>query len=325
MNLIESIQSALYERVVSPLAGVFVGVWCVTHYEAIFILFSDFKVMEKLQFLNEYFVLDAKNKWSHSTWSNYFGVNSAPYYYGLIKPLTTSLVALGVFSFFSVPAYFISSYGKFLLKIIRRRFDEVTPIKASTHAVVVEKYKNQIAMLSEKEFKNEKDLDSYKDLYQKSIEEIEELKSRVASSQVNDQFLGADTSPNIINDEFRRDVTNELKDQTMVSMFFDSAGASLRRDIVNFTGNEVDRDGQTGTSKFRASDILNRIQEELSFENLRLILDILDGMVRNKVLKRIDDNFSLDSVGLKLKQNFVMGKSDAYQFCMDRDRVRSVK
>lgn len=319
MNLIESIQSALYERVVSPLAGVFVGVWCVTHYEAIFILFSDFKVMEKIQFLHEYFVLDAKNKWSQSNWSSFLGVHSAPYYYGLIKPLTTSLVALGVFSFFSVPAYFISMYGKFLLKKIRRVFDEITPIKASAHSLVVEKYKKEIAVLNEKEFKNEEDLDSYKELYRKSVEEIEVLKGRVSANEINGRSQANSFDYGLLSREFKNKYREISKQYTLLTMFFNSFGYQFNRLILKYTSEAEDYPEVPSAGGVNAEYLLVELGCEVTLDNGVFVNDILDMMLRKDLLIQNGSRYAVSGKGGQLQDLLDADESQAYLFCKKSD------
>jgi hypothetical protein len=108
MNLIQSIQSTFYERVVSPLAGIFLMSWAVMHYDLIMMLMSNNDMVFKINLINQYLILDAKNNWSGLGYVDY-----APYYFGLIKPLLCSLLALAIYPIFSVPAYLFSMTGRY--------------------------------------------------------------------------------------------------------------------------------------------------------------------------------------------------------------------
>jgi hypothetical protein len=182
MNLIQSIQSTLYERVVSPLAGVFLMSWAVMHYDLIMMLMSKNDMVFKIDLINQHLVLDAKNNWSGFEYVDY-----APYYFGLIKPLLYSLLVLVIYPIFSVPAYLFSMTGRYALQRIRRIFDEKTPVAAEKFIEVQESLRQQANEHRETTRNYEIEIEAYKKINQASkaesvqaAEENKELKVELA-------------------------------------------------------------------------------------------------------------------------------------------------
>lgn len=161
MDLVKSIQSTLYERVVSPLAGIFVMSWVVMHYDLIMMLMSKNDMMYKTQMIYEYMVVDAKYNWG-----DWIFINAAPYWYGLFIPLLCSFIALISYSLISPLAFKISSWSKHRLQLIRRDYDKRTPVSAERFMEVEEKFNNQASSYREDTLKYEADVEHYKNIYQ---------------------------------------------------------------------------------------------------------------------------------------------------------------
>ena len=84
----------MYERVVSPLAGVFVMTWVIIHYDLIMMLMSKNDMMYKMQVIYECMVIDAKYNW---------GIGS-------------------------LPAFSITARAKNELQEIKMKYDKIRPI-----------------------------------------------------------------------------------------------------------------------------------------------------------------------------------------------------
>jgi len=203
MDLIKSIQSTLYERIVSPLAGIFLMSWAAMHYELIMMLMSNIDMQSKTQYVYEWMVIDAKNNWRESEW-----VELAPFYFGLWHPLLYSFIALSVYSFLSIPAYGISMSGKYALQWIRRLFDTATPVSAEMHQKVIGIYKERVRLLTEESFKNEEKMEGFRKLYQESLRENEALKQSASSTETGDDFV---VDSGNVHSEMLEDVTSFKK------------------------------------------------------------------------------------------------------------------
>lgn len=259
MELVKSIQSTLYERVVSPLAGVFLISWAIMHYDLIMMLMSKHDIMYKSQMIFEYMVIDSKNNWSGSEYVDY-----APYYFALIKPLLYSLLALITYPIFSVPAYFFSMTGKYCLQRIRRLFDSHTPVSAKAFQEIQDLLDAQSSKYRERTIKNDAELESYKKVNQEIKSDSLKLSSRIielesklviqdddaretAAQAQYDEDMSAQAEAFHENESERKsamealaavDALNIIEEEEeggakdYVSLFFDSADSELSRSVM---------------------------------------------------------------------------------------------
>lgn len=161
MDLVKSIQSTLYERVASPLAGIFLMSWVVMHYDLIMMLMSKNDMFYKTQIIYEYMVIDAKYNWGG--WPL---INAAPYWYGLFKPLLYSFMALISYSIISPMAFSISSWSTHRLQLTRRKYDKKTPVPAEKLIEIQNKFDKKTDEYRENILRHEVEIDSYKKINQ---------------------------------------------------------------------------------------------------------------------------------------------------------------
>ena len=168
MNIVESIQSALYERVVSPLGGMFAITWSLMHYEILMILFSKYDVTYKMQVVHESMVVDAVYRWE-----GWIAPWLAPLFEGLIIPVVFSFVGLGFYSALSILAFKISMSAKVELRNIKHKKEGEVIVTKSKYDRIVDFYNNKIDILRDRESRLEGDVNRLDGLHKKELEDFE--------------------------------------------------------------------------------------------------------------------------------------------------------
>lgn len=313
MNLVQSIQSTLYERIVSPLAGIFILSWTVMHYDLVMMLMSKHDMIYKTQIVHEYMVIDAKNNWTHT----YF-VSLAPFWFGLLKPLIFSFFTLVTYSIISIPAFKISSEAKFRLLAIRRAYEQETPIEAGKHLEIVDIYKAKIQRFNEDSFKAEKDLENSRGLYQEAIKEREALKKQI-NSMISKR---AETSENDDEKSEALIAARKLRDGGLeldvgqsfsgsyVDLLFNSEHAYFNRKMLKMSSQD---------NFFTPEELLLSINKPLIQSNVDLIVRALGELERYHLVRDLHNKFELTDSGIHIRKLLIEDESLAKVYCQNMD------
>jgi hypothetical protein len=158
------------------------------HYDLIMMLMSKNDMVFKTQIIYEYMIIDAKYNWG-----DWYFINAAPYWCGIFIPLYLSFVVLISYSVISPVAFRISSYSRYHLQLIRRKYDKKTPVSAEKFIEIQEKFNQKSDEFHENSLKHGIEIDSYKKINEETQtmnfklkektrelrEEISELESKL--------------------------------------------------------------------------------------------------------------------------------------------------
>ena len=162
-DFMKSVRAQLYERVSSPLSGVFVLSWLAWNYRFLLVIFSEMKATEKLNYIQGVLYAD---------WLSGIGT-------GLLGPAITT--GLWVY-LYPIPARYVFEHVRKqqrILKEIRQQIDEETPISKEE----ARKMRREASEASE----------AYEELIERQSNEIRKLKEEIKEIETNSDMRTGST------------------------------------------------------------------------------------------------------------------------------------
>lgn len=162
-DFMKSVRAQLYERVSSPLSGVFVLSWLAWNYRFLLVIFSEMKATEKLNYIQGVLYAD---------WLSGIGT-------GLLGPAITTVLWVYLYP---IPARYVFEHVRKqqrILKEIRQQIDEETPISKEE----ARKMRREASEASE----------AYEELIERQSNEIRKLKEEIKEIETNSDMRTGST------------------------------------------------------------------------------------------------------------------------------------
>ncbi len=318
MDLVKSIQSVLYERIASPLAGIFILSWLAMHYDLVMMLMSKNDMVFKSELIHQHLIVNAKYNWG-GWWCSWL----APYFYGLFLPLVISFVGLFFYSCCSIPAFWVQMFTKVTLQNIKIEKEGQVLVPRSKHEEICDKYKERIEELQDREIKNDNSMEKLKKLYQDALGQHEVLQAQI------DEMLA---ESNIAHDEGRVLVASDPVPSNVKAvhshsfslpdvegyewLMLDSDDASLNRKILLI----IKKCSAGGSTPINPLVILRELRMPSTNENTSSIRDLCILLSQYHLVEGHTE-FRLSKAGIEMTA-FLEEEADILrEYCMGLDAI----